>query len=335
MNIACKPEEALGQMMLGAWITQALYVAAELGVADVLGNGPATVNELSLAVEANEDNLARVMRALCAAGIFSSDGNGRYTLAPIGELLRSDVPDSKRAYARMAGAEFYSSWEGLLESVRTERQAFDARYGKKFFEYMAEKPDRWAVYDEAMNCIHGPETIPMIEAYDFSCFSTVIDVGGGNGLTMAAILERFPNLKGILHELPDVAGRAQELFEKRGMADKVMVSAGNFFDSVPAGGDAYLLRHVIHDWQDGDAVKILGNCSEQMNPKGKVLVVETVVPDDNAPGFVKWLDLMMMVVGGRERTRAEFEKLFAKAGLRLTKIIPTSCAVSILECQKA
>jgi hypothetical protein len=335
MNIVtCKPEEALGQMMLGAWITQTLYVAAELGVADILGNGPATVKELSLAVEAKEDNLSRIMRALCAAGIFSNDEQGRYTLTPIGELLRSDIPDSKRAYARMAGAEFYSSWEGLLESVKTEKQAFNARYGKNFFEYMAEKPDRWAIYDEAMNSIHGPETTPMIEAYNFSCFSTVIDVGGGNGLTLAAILERFSNLKGILHELPDVAGRARDLFAKRGLSDKVIVSTGNFFDSVPAGGDIYLLRHVIHDWQDEDAVKILSNCSKQMNQAGKVLVVETVVPDDNAPGFVKWLDLMMMVVGGRERTKAEFEKLLSAAGLRLSKIIPTSCEVSILECQK-
>jgi hypothetical protein len=336
MNIAtCKPEEALGQMMLGAWITQALYVAAELGVADVLGNGPTTVKELSLAVKAKEDNLSRVMRALCSAGIFSSDKQGRYTLAPIGKLLRSDVPDSKRAYARMAGAELYSSWEGLLESVKTERQAFQARYGKNFFEYMAEKPERWAVYDEAMNCIHGPETTPMIEAYDFGCFSNVIDIGGGNGLTLTAILERFPNLKGILHELPDVAERAQDLFNKRGISDKVIVSVGNFFDSVPAGGDIYLLRHVIHDWQDVDALKILNNCRKQMNPAGRVIVVETVVPDDNTPGFVKWLDLMMMVVGGRERTRAEFDKLFATAGLRLLKVIPTSCEVSILECQKA
>lgn len=335
MNNSSKPEEALGQMMLGAWLTQAIYVAAELGIADVLENGPATVKELSSAVKAKEENLSRVMRALCSAEIFNNDGQGKYTLAPIGELLRSDVPYSKRAYARIAGAELYTSWEGLLESVRTGRQAFHTRYGKEFFEYMAEKPTRWALYDEAMNAIHGPETFHMIEAYDFGCFPTVVDVGGGNGLTLAAILERFPNIRGILHELPDVTRRAQELFFKRGISNKVFVSEGNFFDAVPAGGDVYLLRHVIHDWQDDDALKILSNCRKQLNPDGKVLVVETVVPEDNTPGFVKWLDLMMMVVGGRERTSDEFEKLFSAAGLRLSKIIPTSCDVSILECETA
>lgn len=335
MNNIMKPEHTLGQMMLGAWITQAIYVAAELGVADVLENGPATAKELSSAVKAKEENLSRVMRALCSAGIFSSDGQGRYTLAPIGELLRSDVPDSKRAYARMAGAEFYSSWEGLLESVRTGGQAFRSRYGKEFFAYMAEKPARWALYDEAMNSIHGPETLPMIEAYDFGCFSTVVDVGGGNGLTLAVILEKFPALKGILHELPEVAKRAEETFAKRGLSRRAAVSTGDFFDSVPAGNDVYLLRHVIHDWTDEDAIKILSNCRKHMKPESKLLVVETIIPDGSGPGFVKWLDLMMMVVGGRERTIYEFEKLFTAAELRLSKIIPTSCEVSIVECEPA
>jgi SAM-dependent methyltransferase len=333
MNNSSKPEEALGQMMLGAWLTQAIYVAAELGIADVLGNGPATAKELSSAVKAKEENLSRVMRALCSAEIFNNDRQGKYTLAPIGELLRSDIPDSKRAYARIAGAELYTSWEGLLKSVRTGRQAFHSRYGKEFFEYMAEKPTRWALYDEAMNGIHGTETFPMIEAYDFGCFSTVVDVGGGNGMTLAAILEKFSNVKGILHELPDVAGRAKELFAQRGLSDRVSVSTGNFFNSVPTGGDIYLLRHVIHDWQNEDAAKILSNCCKHMNPEGKVLVVETLIPNGDKPSFVKWLDLMMMIVGGRERTLDEYIKLLAASGLQLINNISTSCDVSILECE--
>jgi SAM-dependent methyltransferase len=325
MNNQSKPEEALGQMMLGAWFTQALYVAAELGVADVLEEGPATAQELSSALETKEDGLSRVMRALCSAGFFNNDGQGRYSLASMGELLRSDVPGSQRAFARLAGAEFYGSWEGLLESVRTGCQAFRSQYGKNFFDYMAEKPDRWALYDEAMNGIHGPESFPMIEAYDFGHFSSVVDVGGGNGLNLAIILERYQNIKGVLHELPDVAKRAEELFVKKGLTERVYISAGNFFESVPDGGDVYLLRHVIHDWEDEEAVKILRNCRRHMNPRGRVLVAETIIPEGNNPDFVKWLDLMMMVVGGRERTIKEYDTLFTAADLRLTTVIPTKC----------
>lgn len=335
MHTSMDDAQKLGQMMLGAWMTQAIYVAAELGVADVLARGPATANELSSALGTRGDGLDRVMRALCSAGVFKQDDERRYALTSLGRLFRSDVPDSKRAYARMSGAEFYRSWDGLLESVKTGTQAFSLKFGKEFFSYMAENPSRWGVYDEAMHCVHGPETLPMLEAYNFGRFSSVVDVGGGKGLTLAAILQRFPDVKGILQELPDVASRAAQTFENLGLTSRASVSAGNFFESVPGGADAYLLRHVIHDWQDEEALKILNNCRQAMKPGSRVLVVESVIGAGNRPGFVKWLDLMMMIVGGRERTLDEYRKLLESAGLRLSKAIPTSCEVSLLEAEPA
>lgn len=333
MDNRAKMEEALGRMMTGAWMTQAVYVAAELGIADVLADKSATARELSSATGVGEEGLARVMRALCSVGVFRSDGDGKYELSELGALLQAKTPGSKRAFARISGAEIYGSWGGLLESVKSGKQAFCLKYGKEFFEYMSDNPARWAIYDEAMNGIHGPETLPMIDAYDFGRFFCLIDVGGGNGSTLALILKRHPKLKGILHELPDVVGRARETFAQNGLSKRAFVTAGNFFESVPEGGDAYLLRHVIHDWNDEDAARILTNCRTSMKPGGKALVVESVIPEGDEPCFVKWLDLMMMVVGGRERTVGQYEKLFRSAGFRLANVIPTACEVSILEAE--
>lgn len=324
-------EAALGQMMIGAWMTQALYVAAELGVADVLAKGPATSGELASALGAKEEGLIRLLRALCSVEVFKQNSEDRYELAALGKLLRSDIAGSQRPFARMAGAEFYTAWQGLHESVMTGTPGFRWRYGKDFFAYMGENPARWDIYDEAMHGVHGPETQPMLEAYDFGGFSTVVDVGGGNGCTLAGILQRHPHIQGVLYELPDVAERARATFHAQGLAQRVMVSVGDFFQSIPSGGDAYLLRHVIHDWNDADAATILINCRKCMKPGSKVLLVESVLPAGNGFSFVKWLDLMMMVVGGRERTVDEYAKLLEVAELRLARAFATSCEVSILE----
>jgi SAM-dependent methyltransferase len=316
--------------MTGGWITQAIYVAAELGIADLLRDGPRTADELATLTRAHGDSLYRVLRALATVGVFREDAQGRFSLTPLAECLRSDRLDSLRSFAIMAGAEFYQSWGELLHSAQTGAPGFQKRFGAPFFQYMTEHPERHAIYDAAM-MVHGiAETEPMLDAYDFSAFRTVVDVGGGNGRMLAALLQRHPAVHGILFDLPAVAQRAEPGLTELGLSDRCQAVGGDFLVSVPAA-DAYVLRHVVHDWNDDNAATILRNCRKAMNPGGRVLVVETVIPPLNEPCFGKWLDLMMLIVDGRERTREQYEQLFARAGLKLNRIIPTAHEVSIIE----
>jgi SAM-dependent methyltransferase len=320
----------LTELTIGSWFTQAIYVAAELGIADLLIDGPKTAEELAQATNAHGNALYRVLRALASADIFSEDEEGRFYLTPVAENLRSDVPSSLRSFAIMTGTELYQSWGNLLYSAKTGKGGFDKTYGKPFFQYMTEHPDRHAIYDKAM-MVHGiAETEPMLDAYDFSAFETVMDVGGGNGLMLAAILNRHPAVKGILFDLPAVADRAKESFSDPDLSDRCQVVGGDFFTSVPSA-DVYVLRHIIHDWDDDDAITILSNCRKAMNPEGRVLLVETVIPPMNEPCFGKWLDLMMLIVGGRERTEEQYRRLLPRVGLELNRIIPTAHEISIVE----
>ncbi len=322
--------QQLAQQTIGGWITQGIYVAAELGIADLLTDGPRTAEELAERTHAHGDALYRVLRALASVGIFTEDAERRFSLTPAAECLRSDRPDSLRSFGIMAGAEFYQSWGHLLYSVQTGKPGFQERFGAPFFEYMTERPERHALYDAAM-MVHGiAETEPMLDAYDFSVFGTVVDVGGGNGRMLAAILERHPAVKGILFDLPAVADRTRATIAELGLGERYQIVGGDFFTSLPAA-DAYVLRHIVHDWDDKEAACILRNCREAMNPGGRVLVVETVIPPRDEPCFGKWLDLMMLIVGGRERTEEQYRRLFSQAGLTLSRIVPTAHEVSIVE----
>jgi hypothetical protein len=322
--------QQFSRLMIGGWVTQAIYVAAELGIADQLVDGPRTADELAKHAKAHGGALYRVLRALATVGIFAEDADHRFSLTPLADCLRSDTPDSLRSFGIMAGAEFYQSWGNLLYSVQTGKPGFQKRFGVPFFQYMTEHPERHAIYDAAM-MVHGvAETEPMLDAYDFSAFRTVADIGGGNGRMLTALLKRHPAVHGILFDLPAVAQRAQPGLAELGLSDRCQAVGGDFFSSVPAA-DAYVLRHVIHDWDDDKAAAILRNCRKAMNPGGKVLVVETVIPPLNEPCFGKWLDLMMLIVEGRERTRDQYQQLFSQAGLELNCIVPTAHEVSIIE----
>jgi hypothetical protein len=328
--IDIQSSKQLSQLTIGGWITQAIYVAADLGIADLLIEGPKTAEELAEDTNTHSDALYRVLRALASVGIFTEDEDCRFSLTPLAENLRSDVPYSLRSFGIMAGAELYQSWGNLLYSVRTGKEGFDKTFGKPFFQYMTEHPDRHAVYDAAM-MVHGiAETEPMLDAYDFSAFETVMDVGGGNGLMLAAILNRHPAIKGILFDLPAVVDRAKETISDSDLSDRCQIVGGDFFTSVPSA-DVYVLRHIIHDWDDDDAVSILRNCRNAMNPEGRILLVETVIPPMNEPCFGKWLDLMMLIVGGRERTKEQYRQLLPQAGLKLNRIISTAHEISIIE----
>lgn len=318
------------QNFAGSWITQALGVVAELAIADRLVAGPQTAGELAQETGSDGCTLYRVLRALASVGVFTEDKDGRFALTPVANLLRTGVAGSQRYSAIMAAGEIQGAWGELLHSVRTGEPGFQKRYGVPFFEYMSSNPQRHAMYDSAMNEIHGPESEPILDAYDFSGVSTVVDIGGGSGMMLAAILRRHPSIRGKLFELPAVAERARASLADSDIADRLEFIGGDFFKAVPSA-DVLVLRHVIHDWQDADAEAILRTCRKAMRPKGRILVIETVLPPGDKPCFGKWLDLMMLLVGGQERTQEQYRRLFSAAGLRLSRIIPTAHEVNVIE----
>ena len=319
----------MNQLIRGYWTTQAIFVAAELRIADLVADRPKSPEELGNQAGVKGDMLYRVLRALASIGIFKEDDEGKFGLTPLAETLRGD--SGQRAYARLHGQELYQSWAKLLEAARTGDAGFVKAFGMPAFEHFSKDADRGAVFDKAMSGHHGAEAGPMLDAYDFSGFKEIVDVGGGNGSLLAAILKRHQGVRGVLFDLPAVVDRARPSVESAGLGDRCRLVGGSFFESVPAAGDAYLLRHVVHDWRDEDAATMLRNCRSAMKPDAKVLVVEIVVPAGNDPSFAKWMDLMMVTYGGKERSEKQYRQLFAQAGLQLTRIVPTKAGISVIE----
>jgi SAM-dependent methyltransferase len=319
----------MNQLIRGYWTTQAIFVAAELRIADLLADGPKSPDELGKQAGVKGDMLYRVLRALASIGIFAEDAEGRFMLTPLAETLRGD--SGQRAYARLHGRELYQSWYKLLEAVQSGDAGFVKAFGMPAFEYFSKNPDRGAVFDGAMTGHHGAEADPMLDAYDFSAFTDVVDVGGGNGSLLTAILKRHEQMRGVLFDLSRVVERAKPAVEAAGLRERCRFVGGSFLESVPAGADIYLLRHVVHDWSDEDAATILRNCWNAMKADGRVLIVEIVVPAGNDPSFAKWMDLMMVTYGGKERSEKQYRELFRQAGLRLTRIVPTKDVISVVE----
>jgi hypothetical protein len=325
------PQDRLADLMAGFWTTQAVYVAAKLGIADLLATGPRTADDLATATGTHPHALYRLLRALAGLGIFAEEPDGRFTLTPLAECLR-DVPGSLRALALMRGEWQYQAWGQLLHSVRTGQPAFDALHGMPLFDWLAQKAEAGRIFDAAMTGVHGRETDAMLDAFDFSGIGTLADIGGGNGSVLCAVLERYPAMTGILFDLPAVGERAKSALAAAGLGSRCRVEVGSFFDVVPTGGDAYLLRHIIHDWDDERSIAILRKCRQAMGPAGRLFVVEGVVPTGNEPSVSKRYDLSMLVmVGGMERTETEYRSLFAAAGFRLNRIVPTRTWVSVIE----
>jgi hypothetical protein len=326
------PHRILSQMISGYWITQALYAAAKLGVADLLEAGPRTAADLAAATGTQPRALYRLLRALASLGVFREQPEGTFQLGPLGGALLANASESVRAMALMAGEEHYRAWGELLYSLRTGKPGFDHVFGKPIFEYLAEHPEQARLFDAAMTSVHGPETRAMLDAYDFSGVGTLVDVGGGNASLLAVVLKDYPALKGVLFDRPDVVEHARANLREAGLEQRCQTVGGNFFESIPPGGDAYLLRHIIHDWDDERALTVLRNCRKAMGPRARLLVVEFVIPPGNDPSFGKLLDLAMLVLpGGLERTEAEYRALYAAAGFRLTRVVPTDKEVSVVE----
>jgi hypothetical protein len=298
-------------------------------------NGLQTVDEMAKASGTHPRSLFRLLRALASIGVFAQHDERRFVLTPLADRLRGDVPGSQRAMAITAGEEHYQAWGELLYSVRSGQPAFDKLYGKPIFEYLSQHPEQATLFDETMVGVHGRESGAMLEAYDFSGIRVLADVGGGNGSLLTAVLKNHPTLKGLLFDLPGVAERAKVNIAAAGLAERCQVVGGNFFEAIPAGADAYLLRHIIHDWNDERSAQILRNVHRALPATGKLLLVESVIPTGNEPSFGKLLDLTMLVIpGGQERTQEEYTTLYANAGFRLKRIVPTKAEVCVIEGEK-
>ncbi|MBL8796931.1 MAG: methyltransferase [Planctomycetia bacterium] len=318
--------------MAGYWYTQAIYVAAQLRLADLLTDGPKAADELAPATGTSARPLYRLLRALASVEIFAEDSQRRFSLTPLAECLRSEVPGSLWSMAILRGGLQYEAWGQLLHSVQTGQSAFEKLHGLPIFEYFQQHAEDGKLFDAAMTGVHGRETAAMLDAYDFSDIGTLADIGGGNGSVLTAILQKYPAMQGILFDLPGVVERARANLEASGLSDRCRVVGGNFFEAVPPGADAYLMRHIIHDWDDEKSLTILRNCRKAMGGAEKLLVVEGVVLPDNQPSISKFFDLAMMVLpGGMERTEDEYRRLSEAAGFRLTRIVPTKTWISVIE----
>ena len=330
------PNIALMQMMMGFYLSRALYVAAKLGVADLIAAGTRAVRELARATGTHEPSLRRLMRWLASNGVFTEDEDGGFALTPIGECLRSGVPGSMRAGTILFTGITQDAWRDLLYSVQTGEPAFPRVHGADGFSYFTQHPEEGANFDAAMADFTAFAAVAVSAAYDLSDLRTIVDVGGGNGTLLVGLLRANPALRGVPFDLPHVVERAATRLAAEGMADRSTVAGGDFFVTVPAGGDAYVLKHVIHDWDDVRALAILRNCRRAMEPRSKLLIVEGVYPariDDSFASLAAASnDLNMLVcTGGRQRSEAEFRALYEEAGFTLTRIVPTMMQTCVIE----
>ena len=319
------PAVVLRRLSTGFWISKAIAVAAELGIADQLKAGPKTIDELAQAVDAHPGALYRLLRAIASVGVFAEEGLGRFALTPLAALLLTDAPQSWRAAAVMNGEPWvWQPWGELLYSVKTGNPAFDHTFGLEFDAYLAQQRDAADTFQAFMDVATGEEALAVAPAYDFSGLRTVVDVGGGRGALLGATLQANPHLHGVLFEAPHVIATARAALEAQGVADRCEFVAGDFFEALPSGGDAYLLKWVLVSWDDERAVTILHNCLRAMGESGRLLVVERLIPAGNEPFYGKLADLNLLVLyRGRHRTEAEYRTLFARAGFALSRILPT------------
>lgn len=324
--------EAMLRMIAGFWLTQAIYVAAKLGIADLLEDGPKPTAVLANATRTHEPSLYRVLRTLASVGVFVED-DGRFGLTPMAVQLRRDVVGSLRPYAIMMGEQWvWQSLGQMLHSVRTGQSGFEHVFGAPPFDYYKAHPDAARIGAEGLTSRSASENDAVVSAYDFANLRTIVDVGGGQGTLIMRILKANPLARGLLFDMPHMAELARPLLAQAGLTDRCEFQAGDFFASVPTGGDIYIMKKVLHDWDDDRALKILQNCRAAISPKGRLLLIELVVPDQNEPSFSKMLDLLMLTyVGGQERTEQVYRHLLNAAGFQVQRILATNSTVSVIE----
>jgi hypothetical protein len=308
-------------------------MAATLGLADHLQAGPKDTAELAEATGTHAPSLYRLLRALASVGLIVEDEDKRFRLTPLGATLQSNVPGSLRALAMSElGGIHYPAWGAAMHSIKTGEIAFDHVFGMSCWDYLAQHPEQAQIFNQSMSDLTALVEAAVLESFDFSSFGKIVDVGGGHATLLTSILEKSPQAKGVLFDAPQVVEGARKQIEARGLAERCEVVDGDFFKTVPAGGDAYIMKHIIHDWNDKQSIAILKQIRREIKDDGKLLLVEQVILPGNEPQLGKFSDLLMMVmVGGRERTEEEFRELFAASGFKLTRITQTQSPVSIIE----
>jgi SAM-dependent methyltransferase len=332
MTTDVPPPIAMLQLISGFWISRGIYIVAKLGIADLVKDGTKTAEDLAAATHTHAPSLFRLLRALASVRVLSQDGD-RFGTTPILDTLRTDVPGSMRAFAMTElGEEHYPAWGELLHSVRTGEIAFDHTFGMNAWEFFKRNPENARIFNDAMSGMTARVNEAILAKYDFADITTLVDVGGGHGGLIASILNRHGQLRGILFDSPQVIEGAQAAVDAAGVAERCRLVSGDFFTAVPTGGDAHVLKWIIHDWDDEKSVAILQNCHRSLPDNGKLILVEAVVPSSSEPHFSKFIDLNMLVMtGGKERTEEEFRTLYDKAGFRLTRIVPTESPMSVIE----
>ena len=317
----------------GFWISQAIYVAAKLGIADSLRGGPKSAAELAATCDVHAPSLYRVLRALASLQIFAEDTERKFALTPAAECLTSDGLASLRAYAIMMGEQWvWRSCGEMLHSVRTGQSGFEHVFGAPVFDYWQSHPEAAGLSAEGLSSRSATENVAITSAFQFPEVGTLVDIGGGQGTLLVSVLTRNPSVHGVLFDLPHVLETAEPLLQSAHVRARCDLLSGNFFSSIPAGGNIYILKKVIHDWPDEQARIILKNCRAAISDHGRLLLIELVIPDGNEPSFGKMLDLLMLAyAGGRERTQTEYRDLLDSANFRLQRMVSTASPISIME----
>jgi hypothetical protein len=325
------------ELITATWLSQAITVAVELRIADVLAEKPLNIDDLARKVDANPDALARLLRALIGRGIFRQRRDGRYALTPLAKTLRSDTPDSMAAFARLVGSpEDREHWSHCIDAIRTGESVVSRLRGMAAFDWVATDPRLNDMFNQAMTNFTELALVAVTAAYDFSGYRTIVDVAGGHGRLLAGILSATPAAKGVLFDLPHVVAGAEPLLREHRVFDRVTIVGGSFFDTAPEGGDLYVLKNIIHDWSDDKALEILKTVRAGAHDASSVLLVESLIPPHDRDFATKWLDLEMLIGNdGRERTAAEYRKLLRDAGFEMTRVVPTASPFSLVEAKAA
>ncbi|MGB3694298.1 MAG: methyltransferase [Spirulinaceae cyanobacterium] len=329
------PQAKMMQMVTGCWLSQCIYVAAKLNLADLLKDGSRSCDNLAEATGTNSNSLYRLLRALASVDIFAETEPGHFQLTPLAATLQSDSSNSLKSFALLIGGEGYQMWGELPYSVETGKEAYTKQRGMPLFAYYQENPQAAAIFNQAMTNLSALEQAAVVEAYDFTGINKLVDVAGGCGSQLATILQAYPQMQGILLDLPKVIAPAEAFLTEKAVSDRTQLVPGNFFEEIPSGGDAYLLKHIIHDWEDPQALTILQRCYQAMPEGGRLLIIEEIIPPDNQPSTTKFWDLTMLIMcGGKERTAQEYQQLLKAANFALNRIVPTKSNVSVIEAVK-
>jgi hypothetical protein len=325
-------EQLRGITITGAALSRAVIAIAEFGIADLIEAGqPQSVEHLARASKTHEPSLYRILRFLASHGLFRETENHHFDHTPLSAALRTDAPGSFRAAGQLFHRVF-AGWDGLPHTIQTGEPGFNKAFGAPIFDYIQAHPEMGPVFDAGMTSLHGYETDAMLETYDFTGINVLADIGGGNGSLLAAVLARYPNMRGILFDLGHVVARAKEKLKTAGVGERCSVIEGSFFESIPAGAEAYLFRHIIHDWTDEQCGQILGHCRKVIPADGRLLIVDCVVPGGNELSASKDMDIAMLTFpGGQERTEGEFRSLLKASGFELKSITRTATMVDVVE----